>query len=144
MGPERQKTSLLKPIDMKKNKAKQVLSCDGGQLQGMLSKIKQLQAIEGVLKHQLDPALALHCRVANFRNGTLVIEVDSAAWATQIRYLTPDLLSVLRSEGGLHNLRAIKSYIHPEAEKAKTHKQSPRITLKGSQFLKSMLKTLKA
>lgn len=37
-----------------------------------------------------------HCRVATYRDRKVLLHVDSAAWATRLRYLLPDL--TVRSE----------------------------------------------
>jgi predicted nucleic acid-binding Zn ribbon protein len=37
-------------------------------------------------------AVAAHARARSLREGTLLVEVDSPEWATQLRYLEEDLL----------------------------------------------------
>lgn len=67
-----------------------------------------LQRIERELKAQktlltdvrqcLPADLAKHCAAAQLREGTLVLHTDSPAWATRLRYLAPQLVSVLADE----------------------------------------------
>lgn len=52
------------------------------------------------------------CRVANYRNAILIIEVTNASWLTRLRYETPSLLSALRQEI-LPSLSSIDIKINP-------------------------------
>jgi len=46
------------------------------------------------------PLLAPHSRVRAVRNGECTIEVDGPAWATQFRYLEPDLIAAANARCG--------------------------------------------
>lgn len=63
--------------------------------------------------HQLlyDANLAEHCQVMSWKQGCLTIRVDSAAWATRLRFLTPQLLASLRIE--LKELKEICYRVRP-------------------------------
>ncbi|OOE90376.1 DUF721 domain-containing protein [Salinivibrio sharmensis] len=52
------------------------------------------------------------CRVANYRDGVLVVEAGSAAWAMRLNYERQHLLSVLRNKG-LASLTTIEVKINP-------------------------------
>ncbi|OOE46321.1 hypothetical protein BZG06_00270 [Salinivibrio kushneri] len=52
------------------------------------------------------------CRVANYRDGVLVVEAGSAAWAMRLNYERQHLLSVLRQKG-LASLTTIEVKINP-------------------------------
>ncbi|MCK9780556.1 MULTISPECIES: DUF721 domain-containing protein [Enterobacterales] len=52
------------------------------------------------------------CRVANYRNAILIIEVANASWLTRLRYEIPSLLSALRQEI-LPSLSSIDIKINP-------------------------------
>lgn len=54
-----------------------------------------------------------HTRVANFRKGDLIIECDSAVWATRLRYLLPDIKQKLLNYPDLHSLVQIEWRIQP-------------------------------
>jgi predicted nucleic acid-binding Zn ribbon protein len=47
------------------------------------------------------PAVAAHVRPVRLEHGTLLVEVDDPAWATQVRYLTTDLLDRLAKVTGV-------------------------------------------
>ncbi|MFU8797515.1 MAG: DUF721 domain-containing protein [Gammaproteobacteria bacterium] len=76
-------------------------------------KIALLDSLTALLKKNLPSPLQKHCQVANLRDNCLIIMTDSAAWATQIRFLTPDLLKCLKQTPELYNLRTLEFYVDP-------------------------------
>ena len=65
-------------------------------------------AVRGILPAQLHP----WCRVANFRQGVLVIETANASWLMRLRYEQSTLLSALRAQI-LPSLTSIDIRINP-------------------------------
>jgi hypothetical protein len=47
----------------------------------------------------LAPGARPHCLQATIKDGALTVTVDSAAWATRLRYLAPDLVQGLGTTG---------------------------------------------
>ncbi|CAI1025759.1 Zn-ribbon-containing, possibly RNA-binding protein and truncated derivatives [Serratia quinivorans] len=70
--------------------------------------LKLNRAVKGVLPVQLHP----WCRVANFRQGILVLETANASWMMRLRYEQPALLSALRAQI-LPSLSSIDIRINP-------------------------------
>jgi len=66
------------------------------------------RAVQGILPAQLHP----WCRVANFRQGVLVIETANANWLMRLRYEQSSLLSALRAQI-LPSLTSIDIRINP-------------------------------
>ncbi|MFG1173754.1 DUF721 domain-containing protein [Erwiniaceae bacterium CAU 1747] len=89
---------------------------DQAQDKSMLQNIQQRaialnklnRAVQGVLPAQLHP----WCRVANFRQGILVIEAANASWLMRLRYEQSSLLSALRAQI-LPSLTSIDIRINP-------------------------------
>lgn len=52
--------------------------------------------------------VADHCRPETFDDGVLVLRADSTSWATQVRYLTPQLLGRLAEELGPDVVREVR------------------------------------
>ena len=50
------------------------------------------------MRQCLPAELAAHCLSAGLRDGTLVVHTDSPVWATRLRYLAPQLTSVMAHE----------------------------------------------
>jgi predicted nucleic acid-binding Zn ribbon protein len=53
-------------------------------------------------------AVAAHTRPLSLSRGTLVVAVDQPAWATQLRFLSGDLLARLADVAGPGAVRAIE------------------------------------
>jgi hypothetical protein len=70
--------------------------------------LKLNRAVRGLLPAQLHP----WCRVANFRQGVLVLETANASWMMRLRYEQPSLLSALRAQI-LPSLSSIDIRINP-------------------------------
>jgi predicted nucleic acid-binding Zn ribbon protein len=54
------------------------------------------------------PEVAAHTRPRTFRDGVLVVEVDEPAWATQLRYLSADVLVRVRQAAGPGGVRELQ------------------------------------
>ena len=98
---------------IKQRSFKEILASKPGMFGKMLQTAEQVQYLTKHLHAYLEPTLAEHSRVANFRAGCLVIAVDAAVWATRLRYLFPEILSKLRLEAGLAGLSSLRSIVDP-------------------------------
>jgi hypothetical protein len=47
------------------------------------------------LRRRLGPPLGDHSRVAGFAAGTAVVQADSAAWASRLRFMTAEVIEAL-------------------------------------------------
>lgn len=63
-------------------------------LQQLWEKNSKVQQVNQTLPNILPKPLLPHCRVVNVREQVAVIYTDSAAWATRLRYLVPQILQV--------------------------------------------------
>lgn len=70
------------------------------------------------------PEIAKHTHGAALRDGTLIVYVDSAAWANELVLMTDRFLSVIRSETGKSLVKSIRftvskrvSEIHAEEQR---------------------------
>ncbi|NRA70705.1 MAG: DUF721 domain-containing protein [Gammaproteobacteria bacterium] len=73
-----------------------LLSQGSGKLAKLQHKAYQLQVINRIITAELLPGSEEYCRVANLRNGTLVLEVASGAWFTRLQSMRINLLNQLR------------------------------------------------
>ena len=76
--------------------------------QRAIALLKLNRAVKSLLPAQLHP----WCRVANFRQGILVLETANASWMMRLRYEQPGLLSALRAQI-LPSLSSIDIRINP-------------------------------
>lgn len=78
------------------------------------SKVQQLTKLNQIWQAEISSDLAEHTRVANFRDGYLIIECASAAWATRLRYNLPDITQKLLKQPDLRDLTHIEWNIQPQ------------------------------
>ncbi|MDR1077972.1 MAG: DciA family protein [Propionibacteriaceae bacterium] len=72
---------------------------------------RQDLAVAALLGHWADfvgQANANHCRPAGFKDGRLLVQADSTAWASAIRLLAPQLVAKLNSALGDQTVTAVK------------------------------------
>ena len=75
-------------------------------LQRLGRELAAQKALLADVRQCLPADLAAHCAAAQLRDDTLVLHVDSAAWATRLRYLAPQLARALATE--YRSLRTVK------------------------------------
>ena len=80
-----------------------------GDIKALMDQLTKIKTINNNLHQTINPILSQHCRVVNIRKSTLVIAVDSPAWANKLRFQLPDLISHFRQNGfiGLGNIELI-------------------------------------
>lgn len=87
------------------------------------AKIKErtvaLNTLNSYVKKQLPYSLQKQCRVANYRQSILILEVSSASWLTRLRYEQESLISALR-QSLLPALASIQYRINPDLITAKS------------------------
>jgi predicted nucleic acid-binding Zn ribbon protein len=69
--------------------------------------------IDAVWADVVGPALARHSQVRSLRDGECVVHVDSASWATQLRYLHDDLVQRLCAALGAGSVTLLKVAVRP-------------------------------
>jgi len=90
-----------------------VANDSSGSLGKILQKTKQLNLLNQLWQIETEPDLARHTCIANFRKDILVIEVESSAWATRLRYAIPELIKKLKVHPEFSTLQNIVWYIQP-------------------------------
>lgn len=63
----------------------------------LITRTRQLRRLTRELRRLLEPELAPHCYVSQIEDNQLVVYVDSAAWATRLRFQAAQLLPTLRA-----------------------------------------------
>ena len=91
-----------------------VLSDDRLVLGPLIRRARHLERVNRTLRGLLDPGLAEHCRVANVDRYTLVLQTDSSAWASRLRYLAPAILEKLAKKLGWKEVTHTKVLVRPE------------------------------
>lgn len=91
--------------------------------EGVLQRGQFLHRLNRLVSHLLDDDSKRHCQVGNVRDNTLILYVDTTAWASRLRYQGPALLKQLQQRKGLESLQQVEVRVMPQEEKvSKEHK----------------------
>ena len=98
-----------------------ILSAES-QLQPLLAKARDLNALAGLVEGFLSPELACQTRVANFREGELVLLAAHSAAAAKLRLLAPSLSRFLTHQRW--QVIAVQVRVQPTASHIATNQKS--------------------
>lgn len=85
-----------------------ISQCLNKQLADICQRSVQLEELSNKVRRMLPETLANTCHVGSFNKGCLLLTTTDAAWASQLRYMIPELRDKLRKEGGMYQLTSIK------------------------------------
>jgi len=109
-----------------------------GPFRDVVARAERLRAVERLIQVELG-ALGAHCRLANIAGSRLVLQTDSPAWASRVRYEAPRLLEQLKQHPELARLDAVSVTIAPPAatpakapKRRKPLSDSARATLRAA------------
>ena len=88
--------------------------------------IKIINGLQIKLGEFLGNPLAEHVAVADYRQNTLVLHTDSAAWAAKLRYGTPEILAAFTGE--LPGLRTVRIKVVPSETLMRTTRQVLKVS----------------
>ncbi|MEM7405963.1 MAG: DciA family protein [Pseudomonadota bacterium] len=72
---------------------------DAARLQRLRDEVNRLLDATQRLRGHLDPVFGEHCSIARLTPTEVVVMVDSAAWASRIRYLLPQIEQLFTDMG---------------------------------------------
>jgi hypothetical protein len=88
---------------------------------GLFSRARALGQLDALV-HQLIPSpLNQHCRVLAVRDDTLILAADSAAWATRLRYQSPQLI---RQLAGVSSVKLLAVQVRVRAAESRPARRS--------------------
>lgn len=76
-------------------------------LRDIFAKVKKIDQLNARITRLLPPDLAKNCHIGNVEQGRLIIIAANGAVATQIRYLTADLLRLFQADPLLRYIKKI-------------------------------------
>jgi|GEM_PF-2756092 len=113
-------------------------------LRRMAELIRQLNPIKAAVLENVPKNYTEHCIFINIKNHSLLLYVDSPAWASRFRYLSPDLLRVLKKSNNFQNLTSISVKIManlPATYFNKTHYKKANISQENIELLEQSVQT---
>lgn len=87
-------------------------------LRALVDQAGRLEKFQRLVEAQLQPAARGCCRVAAFREGSLLLIISDSNWATRIRYQQRRLLRQLQSDETFASLERILIKVQPSGSSA--------------------------
>ena len=103
-----------------------------------------LYAVNKKLKELLPLPIRDHCILANIGEYSATFHTQSSAWATRLRFSTPELLDILHRQLNLTQIKSVRIKVSlPEGE-FRYAKRRPKLALtrKASRLLKSYAESI--
>ena len=111
---------------------RRINQCLNPRLLDICKRTAQLEELNIKLNTYLPQTLQERCHVGSFNGGCLVIVTDNSVWASQIRYVLPEIRDKLRKEGGIYQLTSIKVTVASvDINPAPKRNNSPKLSSKA-------------
>ena len=94
---------------------KPLLNQAQGALKNLLEDAQLFQALLDVGRESLPDELRLHLVGVSFEQQSLLLQLDDAIWATQLRFYEPNLLAIYQQHFPHLELNRVKVQIFPKA-----------------------------
>ncbi|HGF1459987.1 TPA: DciA family protein [Legionella pneumophila] len=108
---------------------KSISQCLNKQLSTICQHSMQLEELSLKISAFLPSHFISKCQVGSFNKGCLALTTTNAAFASEIRYLLPELRDKLRKEAGLYQLSSIKITIIAPSSQIENPAQKKSLTL---------------
>ncbi|WP_353570008.1 DciA family protein [Candidatus Albibeggiatoa sp. nov. BB20] len=115
---------------------KKVLKKNQTPLQRLHQRCQALKQIDVVLHQTIPNPLSEHCHIANLRHTTLVMHVDSALWASQLRYLLPKLMEQWQNETYLPEIQKVEIKVRFDHQPTRRYTHHPSLSKKSESLLR--------
>ncbi|SCZ50395.1 DUF721 domain-containing protein [Thiohalomonas denitrificans] len=114
-----------------------------GGLGQTIDRARALIRLEQQVVDCLETKLAGHCRVANLKDGILVLQVDSPAWAGRLRQQAPKLPAQLRETGGdLASVRHVRVTVRPVEHRSVPLRHTAQLSAKSAEGIEAAAETI--
>jgi hypothetical protein len=94
---------------------KQIISAGGNNLNKIIKHSEKLLALTSLMRQVLASELGEHCWIAKYSSGNLILAVDNASWATQVRYQESEIVENLKKATKFKSIKTVKSFVQKHA-----------------------------
>lgn len=120
----------------------QLLQDERGAFGNLRERCEQLNQLDVLVRKHLPETLRAHCRVANLRDGELILQSESPAWGTMLRYQLPTLLKRLQAADGVPSLHHIRIKVMPASSTVQLRRLQPVIPLRMTPATAALIASL--
>jgi hypothetical protein len=73
----------------------------------------KFEELSAIVTQYIPPDLQAYCQVGSLRAGILILITPDPVWATQLRYMAPELRERLRTEAKLYQIITVQIKVRP-------------------------------
>lgn len=128
-------STLKKPI--------QLITGKNSPLAGAIIQTAELQQLNRVFHNTIDQHFAVHCQIAQYKNGRMLLIVDNAAWGTNLLYAIPDLIKTLRIQPEFKDVKKINYRINKHLQQQQTDKKPKKPPMPPNKTATENIKIIK-
>lgn len=88
------------------------------------------------------PHLGSHCRVAALEQDVLTLHTDSPAWAAKLRFLTADILKIIRDSSTFGSVSTIRVKARPPETKPQPAAPAAKMSPHTTRLLRDIAETI--
>ncbi len=126
---------------------KHILNNDSKILEAITARLNELKQLNFLFQQHVEHLLATHCQVAGIDKNCLMVIVDNGHWTTQLRFQIPTILSQLRLNAQLKNLKGIicktrPDYSTADSRQSKQSRKMARISQQTANIILSTAQTI--
>ena len=123
--------------------AHQLLKSSTGSLGRLVANASRLERATCALHAHLTPPLDQHVAVAAVRERDLVVVCDSPAWASRLRYQSPQILNHMKAALGNPDLTRLELLVRPaESLPTRDDPRRPSLSRRSGEGMRSVASTL--
>jgi hypothetical protein len=108
---------------------RQLMAGGQGPLTVLIRTVQGLSSVELKVKALLAAPLKDQLKIVKFQQGILILSATSAAWATQAKFQTSDLLAALRKDRAFAGLMSIQIKVDPGFSSMTTKVDEKKLTM---------------
>ncbi|UFH51726.1 DUF721 domain-containing protein [Pseudomonas sp. KNUC1026] len=112
-----------------------VLLREARPLKALFSQTLRITRLQRLLDSQLQPAARAHCRLASWREGTLLLIVTDSHWATRLRYQQKRLQRDLQALPEFAGLSRVLFKVRPPLAHAKVTGAASQLSSNAAESL---------
>lgn len=108
----------------------------------LVAQANHLLSQQDVVKTALPANCQSHCQLVSYRNRTLTLQADTAAWATKIRFQQRSLIQHLKKMPGFAKIQTVRVNVRPSYEKPESIIKAKRISQQSAEHLREIAATI--
>lgn len=111
-----------------------------GPLHRLYDQARILKGLQQIIENCLPPAMVSHVKISSYRNNNLHLIIDSAHWATRLRYIEQDMLKKLKSVDEFQHLNRIRYSVRPSYTPPSHYRTAQPISIENAKHIASVAK----